>query len=74
MTVGIAGIIAAIPISARNVIKKGAKATGKLSKAIYNLGKKLSPILIPLFNILATVVGWGGAQGAYHGLQVIYGF
>ena len=57
--IGITGIITAISISARNAIKKGTKTTDRLAKTIYNLGKKLSPILVSLFNILANIVRWG---------------
>lgn len=60
ITTGIASIITTISISARNAIKKEAKATGKFAKAVFSLGKKLSPILIPLFNMLATVLSWRG--------------
>lgn len=57
--IGISGTITTISFWAWNTIKTGAKATGKLAKAVYNLGKKLSPLLIPLFNMLATVLFWG---------------
>ena len=56
--IGVAGIITTVSLSTRNAIKKGAKVTGNLAKAIYNLDKKLLPILIPLFNMLATVISW----------------
>lgn len=59
VTIGIAGIITSVSLSAGNPIKKGAKAPGNLAKIIYNLGKKLSSLLISLFNMLATVVFWG---------------
>ena len=55
--IGVAVIITTILISARNVIKVGAKYL--ICLTINNIAKKLSPLLIPLFNMLATVVGWG---------------
>ena len=59
LAISVAGIVTIIIVGSRNAIKKGAKTTGKLAKAVYYLGKRLSPWLIPIFNMLATVLSWG---------------
>ena len=56
LAVSIAGIITTIIFSARKTILRGAQATGKFAKALYNLGKKLGSSLVPLLNIIAQVI------------------
>lgn len=59
LAISVAGIIAIIIVGSRNAIKKGAKRTGKRAKAACNLGKRLSPWLVPIFNMLAKILSWG---------------
>ena len=59
ITITVAGIITTVVIGARKAIVKGAQAVGKFAKALANLGKKLGPILAPLFNIIAGHVSLG---------------
>ena len=59
LAISIAGIITTIVIGARKALKKGAQATGKFAKVLYNLGKKLGPLLAPLLNIIAQAITWG---------------
>ena len=40
IAIAIAGIISTIIVSARKAILRGAQATRKFAKALYNLGKK----------------------------------
>ena len=54
LVISVAGII-----GARKAISTGARATGKFAKALYNLGKKLGPLLAPLLNIIAQAISWG---------------
>ena len=44
----ISGIITTVVMSLWNLLKRGAKATGRLWKAIYNLGNKFSRNMISL--------------------------
>ena len=59
LAISIAGITTTIVIGARKALKKGAQATGKFAKAVYNLGKKLGPLLAPILNIIAQAITWG---------------
>ena len=59
LAISIVGIITTIVVGARKALIKGAQATGKLAKALYNLGRKLGPLLAPLLNIIAQAITWG---------------
>ncbi|CAB3986982.1 Hypothetical predicted protein [Paramuricea clavata] len=59
IAITVAGIITTVVIGARTAIIKGAQATSKFAKALANLGKKLGPTLLPLFNMLAKLVSLG---------------
>ena len=56
IAISIAGIITTIIVSARKAILRGAQATGKFAKALYNLSKKLGVLLAPLINLIPQVV------------------
>ena len=51
-------IITTIVMGARKAITKGDKGTGKFAKAVYNIGKKLGPLLAPILNI-TQAISWG---------------
>ena len=59
IAITVAGIITTVVIGARTAIIKGVQATSKFAKALANLGKKLGPMLLPLFNMLAKLVSLG---------------
>ena len=59
IAITVAGIITTVIIGARNVIVKGAQATGKFAKALAKLGKELGPVLGQLFNMIARLVSLG---------------
>ena len=59
IAISVAGIMTTIIIGARKALIKGSRATGKFAKALYNLGKKLGPLLAPLLNIIAQAISWG---------------
>ena len=52
-------IATTVVFAGRRAVKSAAKATGKLAKALVNIGKKLGPLLAPLLNLMAQVVSWG---------------
>ena len=59
LTVAIAGIITTIIVRAGKALVKGGEATGKFSKALYNVGKKLGSFIAPLLNIIAQIISLG---------------
>ena len=59
IAISIAGITTTIIVSARKAILRGAQATGKFPKALYNLGKTLGALLAPLLNILPQAISLG---------------
>ena len=59
IAISIAGIITTVVIAGRKAVKDTAKGVGKVAKALFNLGKKLGPLIAPMLNILATAVSWG---------------
>ena len=59
VAISIAGIITTVIIAGRKAVKETAKGVGKVAKALFNLGKKLGPLIAPILNILATAVSWG---------------
>jgi hypothetical protein len=65
VAVSTGGLIAALLIHARGAIVGTAKATGKVAKALANLAKKASPILVPILNGIATALSWGAKGVAW---------
>ena len=61
LAISVAGIITII-VDTRKALIKGAQATGKFAKAVYNLGKKLGALLAPILNVIAQALSWG-AEG-----------
>ena len=59
LAISVAGIITTIIVGARKALIKGAQATGKFAKAVYNLGKKLGALLAPILNVIAQAFSWG---------------
>ena len=59
LAISIPGIITTIIVGARKALIKGAQATGKFAKAVYNLGKKLGALLAPILNVIAQALSWG---------------
>ena len=59
IAISIAGIITTVIIAGRKAVKETAKGVVKVTKALFNLGKKLGPLIAPILNILATAVSWG---------------
>jgi hypothetical protein len=65
VAVSTAGIITTLLVHARGAIIGTAKATSKLSKALAELAKKASPILVPIINGVATALSWGAKGVAW---------
>lgn len=59
IAITIAGIVTTVVIAGRKTFKHAAHATGKLAKALVNIGKKLGPLIAPILNLLAQAISWG---------------
>ena len=59
IAITIAGIVTTVVIAGRKAVKQAARATGKLAKALVNIGKKLGPLIAPLLNLMAQAITWG---------------
>ena len=59
IAITIGGIVTTVVIAGRGAVKSAAKATGKLAKALVNIGKKLGPLIAPLLNLMAQAISWG---------------
>ena len=59
IAITIGGIITTVVIAGRKTVKSVANATGKLAKALVNIGKKLGPLIAPLLNLMAQAISWG---------------
>ena len=56
LAISVAGIITTIIVGARKALIKGAQATDKFAKAVYNLGKKLGALSAPILNVIAQAL------------------
>ena len=56
IAITIAGIVTTVVIAGRKAVKQTARATGKLAKALVNIGKKLGPLIAPLLNLMAQAI------------------
>ena len=65
LAISVAGIITTIVIGPRKALIKGAQATGKFAKAVYNLGKKLGALLAPILNVIVQASTWGAKGLAF---------
>ena len=65
LAIGIAGLITTIIIAARKAALVGAQGVSKFSKAVANLGKKLWPLLAPIFSIISQILSWGAKGLAF---------
>lgn len=59
IAITIAGIVTTVVIAGRKAVKQAANATGKLAKALVNIGKKLGPLIAPILNLMAQAISWG---------------
>ena len=48
IAISIAGIITTVVIAGRKAVKDTAKGVGRVAKALFNLGKKLGPLIAPM--------------------------
>ena len=65
IAITLAGIATTVIIAGRGAVKATAKATGRLAKALVNLGKKLGPLIAPFLNLMAQAISWGAKGIAF---------
>ena len=65
VAISVAGIITTIVMGARNVIKKGARATSKFAKTLAKMGEKAVPIIGGLLNLTAKLLTSGADVVGY---------
>ena len=59
IAITIAGIVTTVVVAGRKAVGQAARTTGKLAKALVNVGKKLGPLIAPLLNLMAQAISWG---------------
>ena len=52
-------------MSARNVLKTGAKAAGNLAKAVANIGKNFGAVISAVLNLISQILLWGAKGIAF---------
>ena len=62
IAITIAGIVTTVVIAGKRTLKSAGKATGKLAKALVNIGKKLGPLIAPSLNLMAQAISWGAKR------------
>ena len=65
VAISIGGIITTVVLAGKNAIVGAAKGVGAVGKALARLAKNALPILVPVLNMLATVLGWGARGLAF---------
>ena len=56
VAISVAGILTTIIIGGRNALKQGAKAVGKLGKAISNIGKNFGAVISSVLNLIGSIL------------------
>ena len=59
VTIMFGTLITSIVMAARQAVRQTATATQKLAKAVINIGKKIAPLLAPVFSLIGTALSLG---------------
>ena len=59
ITIMFGTLVTSIVMAARSAIRKGATVTSKLARAVYNIGKKVAPLLSPIVSLIGTALSLG---------------
>ena len=65
ITISIAGIITTVVVAGKKAIVEASKGLGAVGKALAGLAKSALPILVPILNLLSTVLSWGAKGLAF---------
>ncbi|CAB4025256.1 Hypothetical predicted protein [Paramuricea clavata] len=59
IAISIAGIITTVVVAGKNTLISAAKGVGEVGKALGKIAKAALPVIVPILNMLATVLKWG---------------
>ena len=65
ITISIAGIITTVVVAGKKAIVGASKGLGAVGKALAGLAKSALPILVPILNLLSTILSWGAKGFAF---------
>ena len=65
ISISIAGIITTVVVAGKKAIVGASKGLGAVGKALDGLAKSALPILVPILNLLSTILSWGAKGLAF---------
>ena len=65
IAISIAGIITTVVVAGKKTIIGASKGLGAVGKALAGLAKSALPILVPILNLLSTILSWGAKGLAF---------
>ena len=65
ISISIAGIITTVVVARKKAIVGASKGLGAVGKALAELAKSALPILVPILNLLSTILSWGAKGLAF---------
>ena len=65
IAISIAGIITTVVVAGKKTIVGASKGLGAVGKALAGLAKSALPILVPILNLLSTILSWGSKGLAF---------
>jgi hypothetical protein len=65
IAISIAGIITTVVVAGKKTITGAANGLGAAGKALAKFAKAALPILVPILNMLSTILGWGAKGLAF---------
>jgi hypothetical protein len=65
ITISIAGIITTVVVAGKKTIVGASKGLGAVGKALAGLAKSALPILVPILNLISTILSWGAKGLAF---------
>jgi hypothetical protein len=65
IAISIAGIITTVVVAGKKTIVGASKGLGAVGKALAGLAKSALPILVPILNLLSTILSWGAKGPAF---------
>jgi hypothetical protein len=65
IAISIAGIITKVVVAGKKTIVGASKGLGAVGKALAGLAKSALPIVVPILNLLSTILSWGAKGLAF---------
>jgi hypothetical protein len=66
IAISIAGIITTVVVAGKKTSTGAANGLGAAEKALAKFAKSALPILVPILNMLSTILSWGAKGLAFH--------